>query len=155
MNEKIEYANEEVEHTKKILYNLDNILSTNISDNTNKEFEYTKKSLYNFFDEDINDKNNDTIESDYKLGSKGYEYVNRIRVATVFFILLKNNPEISFDDLEQDFTKKHGEKNAKKLINIIKDDVFYIKQIADSINYKKRQDYISYIKNTPTKLEIK
>ena len=110
MNEKIEYANEEVEHTKKILYNLDNILSTNISDNTNKEFEYTKKSLYNFFDEDINDKNNDTIESDYKLGSKGYEYVNRIRVATVFFILLKNNPEISFDDLEQDFTKKHGEK---------------------------------------------
>ena len=57
---------------------------------------------------------------------------------------------MSFDSFEQYLTEKHGEETAKKMMDMITDDLKYVGQIVDALKYNKGQSDIDYAKNAPT-----
>ena len=59
---------------------------------------------------------------------------------------------MSFDSFEQYLTEKHGEETAKKMMDMITDDLKYVGQIVDALKYSKRQSDIDYAKNAPTRV---
>lgn len=44
---------------------------------------------------------------------------------------------MSFDSFEQYLTEKHGEETAKKMMDMITDDLKYVGQIVDALKYNK------------------
>ena len=116
----------------------------------NEEIEYGKKSMYNLLGGDIDGNSNKNAEFDYKLKSESYGLNKRFDIALGVLQLFKHNPKMSFDSFEQYLTEKHGEETAKKMMDMITDDLKYVGQIVDALKYNKGQSDIDYAKNAPT-----
>lgn len=105
--------------------------------------------MYNLLGGDIDDNSNKNAEFDYKLKSESYGINKRFDIALGVLQLFKHNSKMSFDSFEQYLTEKHGEETAKKMMDMITDDLKYVGQIVDALKYNKGQSDIDYAKNAP------